>query len=115
MHRFLGNRRLPLRFPDRQPQAPEEEQQPEPEDEVFYPSVRDVREVRAILRRGIFREGLPTEIVDLIIDTAEYWPSVETKMTEKTVVTKDNDRELLRTPGLCLEVSIFYYPRFFSP
>ncbi|KAJ9242569.1 hypothetical protein DTO280E4_3776 [Paecilomyces variotii] len=84
-------------------QGTESEQEAESEPEIFYPSLRDAIEVRGILRLGLVPEGLPTEIVDLIIDTAEYWPSVEAKLSGPTIVRQDADRELLRTPPLCLE------------
>lgn len=76
---------------------------PDPEPEQFYPSLRDVFQVRAILRRGIVPGGLPVEIVDLIVDAAEYWPSVEAKIGEKIIIRQDGDRECLRTPPLCYE------------
>lgn len=76
---------------------------PEPEPEPFYPSLHDVLEVRAILRRGIVPRGLPVEIVDLIVDAAEYWPSVEARISERMIIRKDEDRECLRTPPLCYE------------
>ncbi|KAL2004960.1 hypothetical protein VTN00DRAFT_2810 [Thermoascus crustaceus] len=76
---------------------------PDPEPEQFYPSLRDVFQVRAILRRGIVPEGLPVEIVDLIVDAAEYWPSVEARISEKIIIRQDGDRECLRTPPLCYE------------
>ncbi|KAL1998153.1 hypothetical protein VTN02DRAFT_6766 [Thermoascus thermophilus] len=76
---------------------------PDPEPEQFYPSLRDVFQVRAILRRGIVPGGLPVEIVDLIVDAAEYWPSVEARIREKIVIRQDGDRECLRTPPLCYE------------
>lgn len=66
----------------------------------FYPSVDDVQQVRKLLQR--LGPGLPTEVVDLIVDEAEYWPSVETSLRDTPlVVGKDNDRECLRTPPLC--------------
>lgn len=127
--RDLNMPRLPPRgvhrFPTQQPEPPEKqeaeseseleseqetesEQEAESEPEIFYPSLRDVIEVRGILRLGLVPEGLPTEIVDLIIDTAEYWPSVEAKLSGPTIVRQDADRELLRTPPLCLEVRISF-------
>lgn len=89
-------------------QETESEQEAESEPEIFYPSLRDAIEVRGILRLGLVPEGLPTEIVDLIIDTAEYWPSVEAKLSGPTIVRQDADQELLRTPPLCLEVRISF-------
>lgn len=121
--RDLNMPRLPPRgvhrFPTQQPEPPEKqeaeseselesEQEAESESEIFYPSLRDVIEVRGILRLGLVPEGLPTEIVDLIVDTAEYWPSVEAKLSGPTIVRQDADQELLRTPPLCLEVRISF-------
>ncbi|KAL1986914.1 hypothetical protein VTN96DRAFT_5331 [Rasamsonia emersonii] len=70
---------------------------------TFYPSVDDVQQVRKLLQR--LGPGLPTEVVDLIVDEAEYWPSVETSLRDAPLfIGKDNDRECLRTPPLCYDV-----------
>lgn len=101
--------------PQPEPTAPDEQQQPPPEPQQkapYYPTVPDVLKVRHILRWKIIPDNsLPVEIVDLIIDEAEYWPSVETTTTstgtiprgKKIVVRQDQDRIILRSEPLCLE------------
>ena len=76
----------------------------------YLPNAHDVLKVRRILQHAVRDNptapaGLPTELVDMIIDTAEYWPSVVVRMPGKTVVDQDRDRELLRTGPLCYAVS----------
>lgn len=69
----------------------------------FYPSLFEVLKVRYLLQWKV-TEPIPPEIVDLIIDAAEYWPSRETSLGgEGTVIRTDMDRELLRTGPLCTE------------
>lgn len=96
--------------PDPEPTAseqPSEDQEQQP----FYPTLFDVLKVRHLLRWTTIPEGgLPIEIVDIIIDEAEYWPSVETTTTstgtiprgKKIVVRQDEDRIVLRSEPLCL-------------
>jgi hypothetical protein len=77
------------------------------EDGVFYPSMEDVLQVRDILRRAGPREatGLPNEVVDMIVDDAEYWPSVATKLESTPFgIGADGDRECMRTRPLCYDV-----------
>lgn len=59
---------------------------PEPGPEPFYPSLFDVFKVRHVLRWKIKPNGIPVELVDLIVDTAEYWPSIKTSMNVKTII-----------------------------
>lgn len=83
----------------------------------FYPSLEDVSEVREILcrlwstssssatskRRSV---TLPDEVVDIILDEAEYWPSVVTRLnTTPFVIAADGDRECLKTPPLCYSLT----------
>lgn len=75
----------------------------EDDDEPFHPSLFEVLKVRYLLQWKLVAEAVPPEIVDLIIDAAEYWPSSEVSMGERTVIQKDTDRELLRTGPLCSE------------
>ncbi|TPX24775.1 hypothetical protein DIZ76_010218 [Coccidioides immitis] len=92
-------------------------------EEEYYPSINDVLCVREFLlhfqlrkvcqHEGEERKGkgdvatpghterLPVEIIDMILDHAEYWPSVETKIEAKRVIRQDQDAEILRTGGLC--------------
>lgn len=80
----------------------------------FYPCLKDVSQVREILcrlwstssttsttakRRSVM---LPDEVIDIILDEAEYWPSVVTKLnTIPFVIAADGDTECLKTPPLC--------------
>lgn len=70
----------------------------------FYPSMEDVLEVRDLIRRmgPTAHNTVPDEIVDIILDEAEYWPSVVTSLnTTPFVIGADGDKECLRTPPLC--------------
>ncbi|KAE8351224.1 hypothetical protein BDV28DRAFT_158937 [Aspergillus coremiiformis] len=69
----------------------------------FYPGIYDVLKVRYLLRWKIIREGLPVEIVDLIVDEAEYWPSIEAALNEKRIIHQDGDQVLARTAPLCYD------------
>lgn len=47
---------------------------------------------------------LPAEIVDMIIDFAEYWPSAETHLEQSPVhIRQDDDKILLHTSPLCYD------------
>ncbi|KAL1959998.1 hypothetical protein VTO42DRAFT_666 [Malbranchea cinnamomea] len=75
-------------------------------DSPYYPDAYDVLRVRRMLQNAVRENatasgGLPTELVDMIIDRAEYWPSVEVKMTAPIKINQDGDRECLRTGPLC--------------
>lgn len=91
----------------------------EPGPEPFYPTINDVLKARYILRWKIRSEGLPMEIVDMVIDAAEYWPSMEVSMkkpvirtdkgeelAQKIVVRQDQDRELVRSLPLCFDEEV---------
>lgn len=82
---------------------------PNDEPAPFYPSLFDVLKVRYLLQWKIFKEAMPPEIVDLIVDAAEYWASREVRVGEKQVVRSDGDREMLRTGALCFEVCSYIY------
>lgn len=83
---------------------PESESGPGPE--PFYPSLHDVFKLRYLLRWKVVPGGLPTEMVDLIIDAAEYWPSTVTSMAQATRIRKDRDQELVRTWPLCFDEKV---------
>ncbi|KAF7713887.1 Uncharacterized protein PECH_006742 [Penicillium ucsense] len=77
----------------------------ESEDQESRPDAWDVLQVRALLQ---WRLGVPVEIVDQIIDTAEYWPSTTVKMTipqdrSHRHIRKDRDQVLLKTIPLCFD------------
>ncbi|KAJ5180434.1 hypothetical protein N7492_003644 [Penicillium capsulatum] len=86
--------------------------QPEPESESklqptvktaeYFPSLWDVLKIRYLLQWKI-SGGLPVELVDVIIDAAEYWPSIECRMKDEVVVGTDRDRVLLKTVPLCYD------------
>lgn len=73
--------------------------------EPFYPCVDDVLKARYVLRWKTRPEGLPMEIVDMIIDTAEYWPSTAVSVGN-VVIRQDRDRELVRTVPLCFDKEV---------
>ncbi|KAJ5166586.1 uncharacterized protein N7482_005367 [Penicillium canariense] len=71
----------------------------------YHPSVWDVLKVRFLLQRI---GALPTEIVDEIIDAAEYWPSTTTTMASADdeshrIIRKDRDQVLVKTVPLCYD------------
>ncbi|KAJ5286844.1 hypothetical protein N7478_002530 [Penicillium angulare] len=71
----------------------------------FFPSLLDVLKVRYTLQWKL-REGFPVELIDEIIDDAEYWPSTEHHMEEgdqHTVIGTDRDQVLLKTVPLCYD------------
>jgi hypothetical protein len=86
--------------------------------EGYYPSLEDVSEVRDILRRLWSSSSslsslslsprnvtLPDEVIDIILDEAEYWPSMVTTLrTTPFVISTDGDRECLKTPPLCYDI-----------
>ncbi|WEW61874.1 hypothetical protein PRK78_007371 [Emydomyces testavorans] len=105
----------------------EPESQSRKEGEEYFPSVSDVLCVQAFLSHLKIGNGtrqrdegqsqvggdqgdhvdegqadrLPVEIVDMILDGADYWASIETKMDGPRVIRQDQDAEVLKTGGLC--------------
>ncbi|EEP78308.1 predicted protein [Uncinocarpus reesii 1704] len=83
----------------------------------YFPSINDVLCVREFLShlkigseskpqengrsKAMRAERLPVEIVDIILDHAEYWPSIETTLDKARIIRQDQDAEILRTGGLC--------------
>ncbi|KAF7161751.1 hypothetical protein CNMCM6106_008904 [Aspergillus hiratsukae] len=102
MSRFRAPRRPPFNDPDDANPSSSEPAQDTASD-IFYPGLFDVFKVRYILRWKIISEGLPVEIVDMIMEAAEYWPSIEARMDTRTIIRQDHDRELLRTAPLCYD------------
>lgn len=72
---------------------------------MFNPNLVDVLNVRDLLQWKIPR-GLPEELVDMIIDAAEYWPSIEQKMQDQRIIQKDCDQVLLKTVPLCYDRNV---------
>ncbi|KAJ5675803.1 hypothetical protein N7462_008700 [Penicillium macrosclerotiorum] len=70
----------------------------------YFPSLWDVLRVRFLLQWKV-TEGLPAELVDAIVDAAEYWPSSVTSMKEPTnrIIYQDRDQVLLKTVPLCYD------------
>ncbi|PYH99501.1 hypothetical protein BO71DRAFT_479426 [Aspergillus ellipticus CBS 707.79] len=79
------------------------------EETPYYPGFWDVLKVRYLLHH-IWQwtrdsdELLPVEIVDMIMDAAEYWASTENVLEGQTVIRKDQDQMLLTTVPLCYGV-----------
>lgn len=79
---------------------------PDPEPEVFNPTLVDVLNVRHLLQWKLPR-GLPEELIDMIVDAAEYWPSIEQKMQTQRTIQKDCDQVLLKTVPLCYDQNVY--------
>lgn len=74
------------------------------EDRTFYPSLWDVLKVRYLLQWKACKAGLPAELVDAIVDAAEYWPSTEREMEGgPRLISTDRDQVLLKTVPLCYD------------
>ncbi|KAI9367361.1 hypothetical protein BJX61DRAFT_312006 [Aspergillus egyptiacus] len=100
----IGRPSLNIRRRDqpREDQQPEVAEAQEVQDE-FYPSVFDVLKVRHLLLQKVATDGLPAEVVDMIVDAAEYWPSFQCTLEEERVIRKDLDQALLCTSPLCYD------------
>ncbi|KAJ5204131.1 uncharacterized protein N7498_005010 [Penicillium cinerascens] len=92
------------------PDPPKNEDEPARQPEsiadtrIFYPSLWDVLKVRYILQWKAYQQSLPAELVDAIVDAAEYWPSTERRMEGiKRFISKDRDQVLLKTVPLCYD------------
>ncbi|KAL4888686.1 hypothetical protein BDV59DRAFT_188160 [Aspergillus ambiguus] len=85
------------------PSNDEEKNESADSQECYYPNAHDVLKVRFILRWKIVSEGLPAEIVDMIMDVGEYWASAEVEMEDRQVIRQDGDRVLVRTWPLCYD------------
>jgi hypothetical protein len=76
------------------------------EPEEFNPTLVDVLNVRHLLQWYLPR-GLPEELVDMIVDAAEYWPSIEQRMQDQWIIQKDRDQVLLKTVPLCYDRNVY--------
>jgi hypothetical protein len=78
----------------------------------YLPNCSDALQVRSLLLNAVHRSsptrGLPKEIVDMIMDSAEYWPSMESALGRHITIGQDEDTECLRTPPLCYDVSMLF-------
>ena len=85
--------------------------EPSPETEDYFPDLWDVLRIRYLLQwKGRIR--LPIELVDVIIDDAEYWPSTECHLDEKVVVGTDRDQVLVKTVPLCYDRKVCFFLPF---
>lgn len=75
---------------------------PDPGPQVFNPTLVDVLNVRHWLQWKV-PHGLPEELIGMIVDAAEYWPSVEQKMQDQRIIHKDCDQVLLKTVPFCYD------------
>lgn len=76
--------------------------------EPYEPSIADVLVVKAMLTKGICK-SLPRELVDLVLDYAEYWPhmTVHESFNNQCVARGRSNREnrlILRTPPIGLKI-----------
>lgn len=91
-------------LPDQGNQPPDDEQTDDQgAEDQFYPDIFDVLKVRHILLWKIKSDGLPAEVVDMIIDAAEYWPSSEFTLQQRITIQKDVDQAVLSTSPLCFD------------
>lgn len=100
-----GHDDSPTEDSDVSSQQPESKPESEPEVKTpeYFPSLWDVLKVRYLLQWKI-SNGFPVELVDVIVDAAEYWPSTECRMKGgKRTVSTDRDQVLLKTIPLCYD------------
>lgn len=76
--------------------------QPDPDTENFFPTLWDVLKVRYTLQWKL-KKLVPPELVDAIIDEAEYWPSTKHVMEGQRRILWDRDQVLFKTVPLCFE------------
>jgi hypothetical protein len=70
---------------------------------MYIPSVCDVLDVQVLLSK--LMKDAPLEIVEIVLDFAEYWPCVETTFNAntngETVAYNNSDTFVLRSPPIC--------------
>lgn len=100
------------RAPPKDEDAPASQPESIADTGIFYPSLWDVLKVRYLLQWKAYQQSLPAELVDAIVDAAEYWPSTERRMEGiKRIIAKDRDQVLLKTVPLCHDRKVcFSYP-----
>lgn len=99
----------PMRRPfiRREPQQPSDDNPEEkPLDDGFSPLIDDVLKVRHIFLWKVKPEGLPAEVVDMIVDAAEYWPSTKVTLEKGRRINKDVDEAMLCTSPLCYDEKV---------
>ncbi|KAL4902532.1 hypothetical protein BDW74DRAFT_60307 [Aspergillus multicolor] len=106
---YIG--RHPLRpAPTQRNDPPEEDPEYQQLENQFYPSIFDVLKVRHLLLWRIKPEGLPAEVVDMIVDAAEYWASTKVKLDASRRIQKDVDQAVLSTSPLCYDENTLNTP-----
>jgi hypothetical protein len=75
---------------------------PNRDTENFFPTLWDVLKARYILQWKL-KKLVPPELVDAIIDEAEYWPSTEHVMEGERRIAWDRDQVLFKTVPLCFD------------
>ncbi|KAL4774071.1 hypothetical protein BDW60DRAFT_14967 [Aspergillus nidulans var. acristatus] len=96
--------RHPMRpAPSRSNEPPDGETEYQQLENQFYPSISDALRVRHLLLWKVQPEGLPAEVVDMIVDAAEYWPSTKVKLDKARRIEKDVDQAVLCTSPLCYD------------
>ncbi|PLB44735.1 hypothetical protein P170DRAFT_439986 [Aspergillus steynii IBT 23096] len=102
MNRFRIQRRSPSTN-ESSPGAEEPHATEQEIEEPYFPDLYDVLKTRHILRWKVVPGGLPLEIVDMIVDAAEYWASVVSEMRGQRIIRQDGDQVLVRTSPLCYD------------
>lgn len=72
---------------------------------VYNPSVQDILEVKEIIREA---SGMPLELLDAVIDFAEYWACSTTKMLSPKVAAGTDGNAYREPMGNILVVSILH-------
>ncbi|RAK74136.1 uncharacterized protein BO72DRAFT_435968 [Aspergillus fijiensis CBS 313.89] len=107
VHRLRGIRRPPNPSGnDNETGASSEEEAKALDNDTYYPSCYDVLKVRYLLQhiwkwKRDSEELFPCELVDMIVDAAEYWATSESSLEGETIIRKDQDQVLLTTVPLC--------------
>ena len=109
MNRFRTQRRSPS-VNGSSPGAEEPHATEQEIKEPYFPGLYDVLKTRHILRWKVVPGGLPVEIVDMIVDAAEYLASVKSEMRRQRIIRQDGDQVLVRTSPLCYDEEVRHLP-----
>lgn len=74
-----------------------------PRPEAWQPAIVDILRMRRILVKASIN-GLPIELINTILDYAEYWPHVSASKTKPIVARGDSSHQdvlVIRTPPIC--------------
>lgn len=84
-------------FPEAERQPPRQDSESQDressKDRSYSPSVADVLNVKQLIFR---RSGLPLELIDSIIDYAEYWPQTTMSMMQSPAQIRNGNIFLVR-------------------